>query len=180
MEHYIVEKSSRSLVESIPFLLPLFFFPFLFSSDVVDRLFFGPFTTGGALNDILPVIVSVQHSVKTVGTSLAFSCTLHIELSASRSSLSMAFSKSSRSSFDSEHFNAIDVAFREIRAAWVVKFSFSVPCLLTEISRFAYFVHLFSIYCDGKTKTSFMLKTFRACLHNIPAIYGCCYSTVCI
>jgi hypothetical protein len=94
---------------------------------MVDPLFFGPFTKG-ALNDVLPVNVSVQHSVKIGGTSLAFSCTLVIELSASKSSLSMDFSKSSKSSFDSEHFNATYVAFREIHAAWVVKFSFSVPC----------------------------------------------------
>jgi hypothetical protein len=42
---------------------------------------------------------------------------LLIELSASKSNLSMAFSKSSRSSFDSEYFNATNVAFHEIRAA---------------------------------------------------------------
>jgi hypothetical protein len=27
---------------------------------------------------------------------------------------------------------------------------------------------LFSIYCAGKNKISFMLNTLRACLHNIP------------
>jgi hypothetical protein len=126
----------------------------------------------------LPANVFVEQSVTIGGTSLVFSCTLLIELSASKSSLSMAFSKSSRSSLDSEHFNAMDVAFREIRAAWAVKFSFFALCLSTKYSHFAYFVHLFSIYCDGKIKTSFMLKTLRACLHNIPGIYGYHYSSM--
>jgi hypothetical protein len=117
------------LVGSIPLLLPLFFcFPFLFSRDIVDRLFFVPLTTWGTLNDILPINVSVAQSVKTKETSFAFSHVLIIALSASKSKLSMAFSKSSRSSFDNEHFNAMDVAFLDIRVAWVVKLSFSIPC----------------------------------------------------
>jgi hypothetical protein len=60
---------------------------------MVDRLFFGPFTTRDTLNDILPANVFVEQSGKTGGTLLFFSYTLLIELSASKSNLSMAFSK---------------------------------------------------------------------------------------
>jgi hypothetical protein len=95
---------------------------------MVPRLFFGPFTTQGTLNDSLSTKTSVAQSVKGRGTSLDFSCTLLKELFAFKSNLSMAFSKSSRSSFDTEHFNAIDMAFHEIRAALVLRFSFWVPC----------------------------------------------------
>jgi hypothetical protein len=80
------------------------------------------------LNDILPVETYVGQSVEGRGTSLDFSCNLVKELSAFKCNLFMAFSKSSRSSFDKEHFSAIDAAFREIRATWVLKFSFCVPC----------------------------------------------------
>jgi hypothetical protein len=110
----------------------------------------------------------------------SFFCTWIIELSASKFSLSIAFSKLSRSCLDSEHFNTIDVALREICAAWVNKFSFWVPCFSTKNPLFAYFVHLFSIHCDGKIKTSFMLKTLRTFLHNIPKIYAWCYSSNCL
>jgi hypothetical protein len=125
-------KKLLHLVGSIPLSLPLFFFfPFLLSRDMVDRLFFRPLTTWGIVNDILPVIVSIAQSVKTKGTSFAFSRALIIALSASNTKLSMAFSKSLRSSFDSEHFNAMDATFLEIRAAWVVELSFSIPCFST-------------------------------------------------
>ena len=167
---------------SIPLFLALFFcfFPVLFSKDMVPRLFFAPFTSRGTLNDITPFNVSVAQSTETRGTSLDCSCSLFRELSASESSLSMAFSKSSRSSFDSEHFNATDVAFREIRAACVFKLSCSVPCFSIQYPLFAYFVHLFNIYCGGKMKTSLILKTLRACLHKIPTRYGCHISSICI
>ena len=125
-------KSMLVCKRSIPLFLPLFFFfPLFFSREIVPRLFFVPFTTRGILNDILPCNVPASvptQSVVTRGASLAFSCILTRELSASRSNLSMVFSKSSRSSLDVEHFNATDVAFREIRAACVSKLSLLVPC----------------------------------------------------
>jgi hypothetical protein len=34
------------------------------------------------------------------------------------------------------------------------------------------FVHIWSIYCDGKLYTPFIFKTLRACLHNIPIIWN--------
>jgi hypothetical protein len=117
---------------------------------MIPRLVFGPFTTSGTLNDILPVKTSVAQSVEGRGTQsvegrrtpIFFPCTLFKELSAYKSNLSMIFSKSSRSSFDMEHFSATDVAFHEIRAAWVFKFSFWAPFSLCRIL----FLHILSIY----------------------------------
>jgi hypothetical protein len=47
------------------------------------------------------------------------------------SHLSNDLSKSSRSGSNAEHFNARDVAFREIRAARAFKFKFSLPFFST-------------------------------------------------
>jgi hypothetical protein len=77
---------------------------------MVPRLFFGPFTTWGTLNDILLVKIFVAQSVEVRATLVAFSCILRKELSASKSNLYIAFFKSSISSFDMELFNATDVA----------------------------------------------------------------------
>jgi hypothetical protein len=90
---------------------------------MVPRLFFGPFTTWGTLNNILPVRIFVAQSIEVRETSVTFSCTLRKELFASKSNLSIAFFKSSISYFRMEHFNATDVTFHEIRVAWVFKFS---------------------------------------------------------
>jgi hypothetical protein len=71
-------------------------------------------TTCGTLNDILSVMTFVAQSVEGRGTPL-FSYIFLKELFASKSNLSMIFSKSSRSSFDTEHFSATDVTFCEMQ-----------------------------------------------------------------
>jgi hypothetical protein len=133
---------------------------------MVPCLFFGPFTMLGTLNVIFRDNVSVG---QTVETSLAFSCTLLIPSSASKSNLSMAFSRASRSSFDTEHFSAIDVAFRDIRAAWVVKFSFSTPFFSTRNSLFAYFVHLYKKF-SALCRASSNAKPILYCIHVVHLI----------
>ena len=132
------------LIGSVPFFLPLFFFFHLFfSKEMAPLLFFGPFTTRGILNDILPLNMSaVAQSAETRGTSSSFSCILLIELSASKSNLSMAFSKSSSSSFDNEHFNARDVAFRENAQHESSNF----PCQILVSQYRTLSLHILSIY----------------------------------
>jgi hypothetical protein len=64
------------------------------------------------------------------------------ESSTSKSNLSNDFSNSSRSGFDTEHFNAMDVAFRDKHAACGFKFSFSLSISQYKIL----FLHILSTY----------------------------------
>jgi hypothetical protein len=109
---------------------------------------------------------------------IRFSHILLRESSASKSNFCNDFSKLSRRGFDTEHFNARDAAIRERRAVYAFKFSFSLLFVSIWKHLFAYFVHLFNIYCDGKTKTSLILKTLNACLHNIPRTYETQWSAI--
>jgi hypothetical protein len=72
----------------------------------------------------VPLTLSVPWSFETRLTS--FSHILVRESYASKSNLSNDFSNSSRSGFDTEHFNVRDAAFRDKRAACTFKFSFSL------------------------------------------------------
>ena len=85
-----------------------FFFPFFSSTS--SLFFFGPFIISGALIDTLPFKISVSHSVLTRETTQGSTCLWFSVVYASWSNLSIAFSRSSRRSFETEHFNARDVA----------------------------------------------------------------------
>ena len=85
-----------------------FFFPFFSSTS--SLFFFGPFITSGALIDTLPFKIFVSHLVLTRETTQGSTCLWFSVVYASWSNLSIAFSRSSRRSFETEHFNARDVA----------------------------------------------------------------------
>jgi hypothetical protein len=75
----------------------------------------------------------------------------------------MAFSKSSRSSFDSQHFNATNVAFREIRAAW-----FSNFLAQFRVSQYSilslHILSIYSIYIGWQNKTIIDIEDFESML----------------
>jgi hypothetical protein len=86
-------------------------FPCILFNYTLNSFTHCAFHPRGTLNDIVPFSVLVPQSSETRGTSLY--CILLKEPFASKSNLSNAFSNSSRSDFDIEHFNARDVAFRD-------------------------------------------------------------------
>ena len=142
------KKCMLQLMQVPFFLLVAFFFPFLFSSTFFALLFFGPVSTSGALIDILPFNMSPAYSKQLLETPEGWVGLWLNELSASRSSLSIALSKSLRRSFETEHFNAMDVAFRQICAARVLKFHYH---LFISSRNEILFLHISSIYsvCIG-------------------------------
>jgi hypothetical protein len=56
--------------------------------------------------------------------------------------------------------------------------SILTPFLINIRHLFAYFVHLFNIYCDGKIKTLSILSTLKVWLHSIPIRYWSKWSTI--